>query len=170
MTASSVALPRQLETLYVDHAGWLRGWLRRRIGNAFDAEDIAHDTYMRILATGRMPAPADPRRHLALVANGLMIDLLRRRHIETAYLEAIAALPPAQVPSEEKRALIIEALVDIDRVLCGLPAKVRAAMLMCKLEGLGYRDIAQRLRVSVSSVEKYIAAGLVACHAAMSAK
>ena len=30
---------------YVDHHRWLQGWLRRRMGNAFDAADIAHDTY-----------------------------------------------------------------------------------------------------------------------------
>ena len=34
---------------------------------------------------------------------------------------------------------------------------------MCRLEGLGYREIAKRLGVSVSSVEKYIAAALNLC-------
>ncbi|MGV8294512.1 sigma factor, partial [Pseudomonas aeruginosa] len=42
--------PQPIEVLYGDHHGWLRGWLRKRLGNAFDAADLAHDTYVRILA------------------------------------------------------------------------------------------------------------------------
>lgn len=34
---------------------------------------------------------------------------------------------------------------------------------MRRLDGMSYRDIGARLGVSVSSVEKYIAAGLLAC-------
>ncbi len=71
------------------------------------------------------------------------------------------------MPSEEARALVIEAVMEIDRVLQGLPSNARQALLLCKLDGLGYREIALQLKVSVSSVEKYIAAALLACHEAL---
>ena len=71
--------------------------------------------------------------------------------------------------SEEERAHVIAALTEIDVVLHRLPAKARTALLLCKLDGLSYRDIAAELQVSVSSVEKYIAAGLLACYQAMHA-
>lgn len=38
---------------------------------------------------------ADSRRHLVQIARGLVIDLHRRRAIEAAYREALAALPAA---------------------------------------------------------------------------
>ena len=41
------------------------------------------------------------------------------------------------------------------------------ALLLCKLDGLSYRDIAERLNVSLSSVEKYVAAALLACYQAL---
>ncbi len=152
------------KSLYSDHHGWLRGWLRKRLGNAFDAADIAHDTYLRVLSSGRVPPPDESRRHLTQIADGLVeIDLYRRRQIEAAYtLEAIALRPEALAPSEEERALIaLEALLELDAsILQGLPPKARTALLLCRLDGLGYREIAQQLGVSVSSVEKYIAAGL----------
>src|SRR5690606_7972951 len=110
-----------------------------------------------------LPEPADSRRYLARIANGLAIDLYRRRRIEAAYLQAISLLPEPEAPSEEARALAIEALVEIDAALQGLPDKVRQALLLCKIEGLSYQEIATRLKVSVSSVEKYIARGLQAC-------
>lgn len=163
MPAAEVGLQEQVHALYRDHHGWLRGWLRRRLGNAFDAADVAHDTYVRILRAGRVPEAHQSRQHLTQIANGLLIDLYRRRQIEATYLEAIAQLPPRLAPSEEARALAMEALAEIDAILHGLPPKVRAALLMHKLDGMSYRDIAARLGVSVSSVEKYMASALVAC-------
>lgn len=155
----------EVGALYRDHHGWLRGWLRKKLGNAFDAADLAHDTYLRVLSTGRAPQTDDSRRYLARIANCLVIDLFRRRHIETAYLETLAALPEPLAPSPETRALVLEALVEIDTLLARLPAKARTAFLLCKLEGLGYREIAGQLQVSVSSVEKYVAQALRECYA-----
>ena len=94
MSVQESTLPRQgIEGLYAEHHGWLRGWLRGRLGNAFDAADLAHDTYLRILSSGRMPEPRQSRQHLAQIAKGLVIDLYRRRQIEAAYLDALARLP-----------------------------------------------------------------------------
>jgi len=159
--------PQLFHSLYSHHHGWLRGWLRKKLGNAGDAEDLAHDTYVRVLVARTAPPPEQSRRYLAQIANGLAIDLFRRRRIEAAYLDALAAQPDVHVHSEEQRALIVETLVEIDAILHGLPPKVRMALLLCKIDGLPYRDIAERLGVSVSSVEKYIAAGLLACYRAV---
>lgn len=166
---AELALQQQVSSLYTDHHHWLRGLLRRKLGNAFDAADLAHDVYLHLMKTGRVPPAGESRRHLTQIANGMVIDLYRRRQIEAAYLEVLALVPEALAPSEEERALVIEALTEIDAVLHRLPAKARKALLLCKLDGLSYRDIAAELDVSVSSVEKYIAAGLLACYQAMHA-
>lgn len=163
MSAAELALQQEVQTLYSDHHGWLYGWLRKRLGNAFDAADLAHDTYVRVLASGQAPQPDDSRRYLTQIAKGLAIDLYRRRQIEAAYLETIAVLASAEAPSEETRAMVVEALVELDALLHRLPAKARQALLLCKLDGLSYREIAQQLKVSVSSVEKYIASALRIC-------
>ena len=34
-----------VQTLYEGHHGWLRNWLRKRLGNSFDAADLAQDTF-----------------------------------------------------------------------------------------------------------------------------
>lgn len=163
VSAIELALQNQIAVLYAEHHGWLRGWLRKKLGDAGDAADLAHDTYLRILSTGRVPQADESRRHLTQVAKGLVIDLYRRREIEYSYLEAIARLPEGLAPSEEMRAIVIETLIEIDAILHRLAPKARAALLMCRLDGMSYREIASELQVSVSSVEKYIAAGLLAC-------
>lgn len=166
-TVSTAQFEHQVEALYANHHSWLRGLLRRKLGNAFDAADLAHDVYVNLMKTGRIPPSGESRRHLTQIANGLVIDLYRRRQIEAAYLEALALLPQPLAPSEETRALAVEALIELDAALAKLPPKARRALLLCKLDGMSYRDIAADLSVTVSSVEKYIAAGLAACYLAL---
>lgn len=167
MANSEHTLHHNVEVLYIDHHGWLHAWLRRKLGNPFDAADLAHDTYVRVISRGHAPQPQESRQHLAQIANGLVVDLFRRRRIEEAYLETIALLPEAQVPSPETRALVIEALTEIDAILGRLPTKVRHAFLLCRLDGLSYREIAYQLCVSVSSVEKYVVRAIMACNQAL---
>lgn len=155
------------DALYSEHHGWLRRWLRARLGCSHTAADLAHDTYLRILNRGVTPEPEQSRRFLVQIAKGLMVDHHRRRRIEAAYLETLSLLPEPQAPSPEVRALTIEALVKIDTLLHELPEKPRRAFLLCRLDGLSYREIAEALSVSVSSVEKYIARALLICHRAM---
>ena len=108
--------------------------------------DLAQDTYLRLMHSGRLPARDEQSRaFLVQVAKGLVIDLHRRRALEQSYLDAIAALPPDSVPSPETRALILEALTEVDAMLDRLPAKAREAFLLSQLDGLGYKEIAARL-------------------------
>ncbi|MNI35733.1 putative RNA polymerase sigma factor FecI [compost metagenome] len=54
----------------------------------------------------------------------------------------------------------------LDHLLDGLPPKARAAFLMSQLDGLTYPDIAERLGVSLSSVQQYMVRAMTACYAA----
>lgn len=158
---------QDLQTLYGNHHSWLHGWLRRRLGNAFDAADLAQDTFVRILVSGRMPDAAQSRAHLTQIAKCLVIDLHRRRVLEAAYLEALAALPENLAPSPEERALALESLLLLDAALGSLPAKVRETFMLSQLDGLTYSAIAVQLEISVGAVRKYMLRAALACHAAL---
>ena len=159
---------QDLQTLSGTNHAWLQGWLRSRLGNAFDAADLAQDTCVRILVSGRMPDAAQSRAHLTQIAKGLVIDLHRRRVLEAAYLEALAHLPETLAPSPEERALALEALLLLDAALGGLPAKVRETFMLSQLDGLTYSAIAAQLDISVGAVRKYMLRAALACHAALS--
>ena len=67
-TAGSVIPQADIQSLYQDHHGWLQGWLRRRLGCAADAADLAHDTFVRLLnksAFPRFDSFAEARAYLA---------------------------------------------------------------------------------------------------------
>jgi transmembrane sensor len=163
MSATDTPLPPSLEILYCDHHDWLRGWLRRKLGNAADAADLAHDTFLRLLAREEDLAFDEPRALLTTVAKRLLVDHWRRQEIERAYLEAVAHLPEPQAPSPETRFLIVEALLRIDALLEGLPARTREIFLFAQLDGLTYRQIADRSGVSLVTVKRHMRSAFCAC-------
>ncbi len=153
-----------VEALYHAHHNWLNTWLRSRLGNACDAADLAQDTFVRLLhKTERFELKA-PRAFLRTIARGLVIDQWRREEIERAYRESIAHLPEALAPSAEDRALVLELLEGIARLLEGLKPKVRKAFLLAQCDGLTYKQIAQQMSVSLRSVERYVAEALYHCY------
>jgi RNA polymerase sigma-70 factor (ECF subfamily) len=156
MSAAGSAAPPEVHALYVEHRSWLHGWLRRRLGNAFDAADLTQDTFVSVIAGRHVGEIREPRPFLATVAARLIAHRHRRQLLETAYLEALAAQPQAFSPSPEERLLTLEALQEVDRALDGLPPPVREAFLLAHLEGLTYAQIAERLKVSASSVKQYL--------------
>lgn len=97
MPAADRALVPDVATLYSDHHGWLLGWLRKRLGNAFDAADLTQDTYVRLLGRSgaEIQAIREPRALLMTIAQGLAANLYRKRCVEQAYLDALALIPEA---------------------------------------------------------------------------
>lgn len=156
---------QQVQVLYSDHHGWLCGWLRRRLGNACDAADIAQDTFLRLLTRRQHLELDEPRAYLSTIARGLVVDHWRRRELELAWLETLAALPEPEAPSPETRMIFLQALIEIDRLLDALKPQMRTAFLLAQLDGLTCPQIAGRLGVSLATVERYIAKALRACYA-----
>lgn len=153
-----------IRTLYLDHHGWLRERLQRRLGCLGQAADLAQDTFVRLLAReGELERLREPRAFLATVAQGLLANHWRRQALERAYLEALAARPQAVQPSPEAQALILETLTELDALLDRLPGRVRQAFLLAQLEGLTYVVIAERLGVSERMVKKYMAQAMLHC-------
>ncbi len=162
--APDTTVSTDVQALYCNHHDWLQVWLRRRLSSAIDASDLAHDTFVRVLVSGRVPNAEQSRAFLTQIAKGLVVDLYRRRVVEEAYLTALAQLPENFVPSAEERVLALQVLLLLDTALGSLPSRVREVFLLSRLDGLTYSDIAQRRGISVATVRKYMLRAALACH------
>lgn len=152
-----------IHKLYSEHHGWLKGWLRGKLGNSSDAADLAQDTFMRVLVARSADSIRDPRTYLSVIARALMVDQFRRQAIERAYLEALAARPEPLSISPEERLLLLETLTAIDALLDGLGERTRAIFLAVQLEGLGYAAVGERLGVSITTVKKHMIRAMTHC-------
>lgn len=167
MPATDIVSHQQIHTLYSEHQGWLLAWLRRRLGDSFAAADLAQDTFVSVIDNSRQADILAPRPFLATVARRLMAHRHRRQLLETAYLEALAALPEAVAPPPDMQLLALETLHQIDCALDSLPPAVKEAFLLAHLEELSYGQIAARLGVSDSSVKQYLSRANRQCFFAM---
>ena len=167
MSAAETALHTQIHMLYSDHHGWLHGWLRKKMGCSHRAADLAHDTFVRLLARDEPVAIQEPRAFLTTVAQRVLANHWRREHIERAYLEALAQAPQAFAPSPEERAMLLETLVEIDRLLAGLPPQAKRAFLHAQLDGMGQAEIAAELGISISTVKRHLVRASAQCYFAL---
>ncbi len=126
------------ESLYGTHHGWLKSWLTRKLQSAFDADDIAQDTFLRVMSSETLSTIRDPRSFLCTIAKRVMVDLFRRNALEKAYLEMLALMPEGVAPSPEERESQLETLQLVDSMLDGLNGKTREAFL---LFATGWPDI-----------------------------
>lgn len=166
MTFQQLSSQGLIQEFYERHRPWLHSWLSKKTGSTFDAADLTHDTFIRVLLQDNAQEIVEPRAYLTRIAHGIMVNFLRRREIEHAYLNAMLNLGHGQemaVPSPEEYMLHLEKLVTIDRMLDGLPIKARKAFLLHKLNGMTYPEIAEELGMSVISIKKYIARALLHC-------
>lgn len=164
----------EIGRLYGAHHRWLLGWLRARLGCPDQAADLAQDTFVRLLAhrlgaeagtdgEAHAATPREPRAYLVTVAGRLVANHFRRLSLERAWLDALATLPEAQLPSAEQHAMARQALHRLDAALAGLPERARRAFLLSQIEGQDYARIAATLGVTERSVKRYMAQAFEAC-------
>ncbi|HWV09823.1 MAG TPA: sigma-70 family RNA polymerase sigma factor [Pseudomonas sp.] len=155
----------KLGFFFTDHHRWLLQHVQQRLRSRADAEDTAAETFCQMLVSQVDPDSIEkPRAYLSTIARRLIFDRHRRRQLELAYLERLAALPEQLAPSPEEQALLVEAISAIDRSLAGLPVLVKTAFLYSQLDGLTFVEIAQRLDISERTVSRYIKQALRQCY------
>lgn len=166
MSSGEPPFQAAISNLYCEHHGWLFGWLRRKLGCAHNAADLAQDTFARILnARESVASLREPRAFLSTTARRLIIDQVRRKHIENAYLQELALTAEALegYQSPEHILSTLEALEHIAFMLEGLLDNVRQAFVLYYLDGLTQSEIARQLGLSDRTVRKYLIQALLHC-------
>ena len=143
-------------------------FLNAKLGNRQVAEDVVHDAYVRVLERVSDTPIEQPRAFLYRTALNLVIDGHRRN--------ALRQSEPLEVLDNEERFAACsphtshhqgQRLEMLERALAELPAACRDSFLLRKLEGLSHVQIAERLCISRSLVEKHIVNAMKHCRVRM---
>lgn len=139
---------------FFDHYEELVGTWTRRLKNRHQAEDLTHDTFVRVLETN--PAQVDqPRAYLHRTARNLAVDGWRRDDRRAAALEGADGVN-AQAQDPEAYMQALQLADSIEKALAELPPNCRKVFVWQKLEGLSQAQIAERLGLSRNMVERYM--------------
>ena len=128
-----------------------------RLGSPEEAEDALQELWLRLLKAEDRPvenAAAYVLRAAANLATERRRSAVRLTKLETEWAESRMLLESP--PSVEQRLLLQQRLQRAQRVFDAMPARTRTAFFMFRCEGISQRDIADRLGISLSGVEKLL--------------
>ena len=128
-----------------------------------DVDEILQESFIRVLDSDAKQQIKSPKGYLFVVSRNLVLKKLMEQS-KVIHIELDDALIEDDVDNSIERELYQKIKFErFSKVLSSLPEKHRRAILLRKLYCLSHREIAKKMDVSVSSVEKYIATGLKQC-------
>jgi RNA polymerase sigma-70 factor (ECF subfamily) len=161
---------RDFATLYQTTLAPLRRYLARLLGNVTEAQDVAHDAYLRVYSSVQTQTPDRPEALLYVTARRLAINRLKRRSISPLAREPMnEATAASSAPGVEQQVMARQEFALLERAIAGLPEGCRTVLLLRKVELLSHKEIAERLGIAISTVEKQHARALRLLRAALPA-
>lgn len=148
------AQPNLLAYLADRYANLKRG-LVRVLGNDDLAADALHDTYLRLqLKEDDLGVVRSPRAFLMRMAANIAVDIQRRQGRALA-LDEVDALMELSDPAPGPEQIVEDRseLEALSRIMARLPPRRREILLMVRWEGMRQKEVAERLGVSVRTVE-----------------
>ena len=145
------------------HEPQLRAWLRRRNLGGLEIDDVVQETYTRLFQAESVAHVHDARNYAFQVAGSVVIDHLRR--MKVVPIASVPGLDYLEVssdePSPERQVIDRDELTRLAEMIARLPGKVRDVFTLRRVHGLSQRDVAQRLGLAESTVEKHMAKGFL---------
>jgi RNA polymerase sigma factor (sigma-70 family) len=145
------------------HEPALRAWLRRRRVGGLDIDDIIQETYTRLVAAETVAHIQDAKSYTFQIAGSVVIDHLRRMKVvpfaSVPDLDALEVV--SDDPSPERQVIDRDELQRLAEMIARLPGKVRDVFTLRRVYGLSQRDVAQKLGIAESTVEKHMSRGFL---------
>ena len=162
------SLARKISGAYQSTYGQLVRFFRSRLGNSNDADDLSQDVFTLWLNRKAQAPVKENRAYLFKIASNVLIDHWRRNHQQSQSHTSIdevvheqsfeqTTADPSEILEHQQRIARLGEAIDL------LPPRRKEAFLLYRFDGLSQSEIAERMEISISMVEKHIAAALVHC-------
>jgi RNA polymerase sigma factor (sigma-70 family) len=148
-----VAMEERISDVVQREQSRLRNFIRRRVADPRDAEDILQDVFFELVEANRLLMPIDHiTGWLFRVARNRITDLFRKKHPEDNPMLRIEDLLPSPEAGPEAafaRQVLLEQFEDaVDE----LPEEQRAVFIAHELEGRSFKELAGETGVSVNTL------------------
>lgn len=171
LDSDSASEEEQLTSVFLQNLSQLRLYLSSYFRAREDVEDTLQEAYLRAIAAGRAKKIKAPKAFLYKVAKNLAIN--HRAKASYRLTDAVEdfdelgvlvnTITPEQQTDENRQFVAFSKAVSL------LPAQCRQVFVLKKVYGLANTEVAERLNISVSTVDKHLAKGLLMCRNYLSA-
>jgi RNA polymerase sigma factor (sigma-70 family) len=160
MRAGGDVKVRNLHGLHERFAVPLRRFFRSYRLNAADVEDLTQEVFVRLAGPRTQEVLRNPESFVFTLALNLVRDRARRLH--TRALPKSVAVEKVSLscnrPTPEQCLEVEQSLQRVEKLLNGIKPVAREAFFLHRVYGESHAEIAVRLRISVSMVEKHLMA------------
>jgi len=154
---------RWLARNLLPHEPLIRARLKRVYVYGLEIDDIIQETYARIVSLPSLDAIRQPKQYAIQTATSIIIDHVRHSRVisinSTGDLDHLDVVTPE--PNPEEQLEFRQEIAEIAKALATLPEKCRETLILRRIEGLSQQETAQRLGISVKTVEKHMARGVL---------
>jgi RNA polymerase sigma factor (sigma-70 family) len=163
-TLSTARQDREIAATVRRERGRLLAFIRHRVADAAEAEDILQETLYELVLAYRMTRPVEQAgAWLARVARNRIIDRFRRArpmplasaaHADSAGGggDSLEDLLPAAEAGPEAEVIRAVLLGEIETALADLPAEQREVFVAQELNGASFRELSERSGVSINTL------------------
>ena len=156
--------------LYREHNQALIRFLMTRVDSEQEAQDVAHEAYVRMLQLDARGAVSYLSAYLFRTAANIAVDRIRRSQVgQRVHQSVSSALGDAAFPAPEHELASRQELELIARYLEELPPKCRQAFYLHRIQDLSLDDIARELGVTKRMVHHYLLRAIVHCRSRLDA-
>ena len=139
----------------------LTRYFRARVRSAADIDDMVQEVFLRLAARTQGGALDAPENYLFTVAASVLNDSFRRKARRGGAHELFDERVHAEADFSPERVFLgQEQLRIVETALHELPERTRVVFVLHRYEEMSYAQIARRLEVSVSAIEKHMSKAL----------
>lgn len=158
LTALSKGNQSAFDSLYLFYAPKVREFVFRLLKNPGEAEDVTQNIFLRVWEKRReLGGTRSLRSYLYTMARNAVFDIFSHSIVEDKYMHSAAErrdAPLSEKIETEELALLIAVAVD------RMPEQRRRVFSLSRYEELSNKEIAERLNLSVKTVERHMTAAL----------
>ncbi|WIO74714.1 RNA polymerase sigma factor [Porticoccaceae bacterium LTM1] len=158
-----VSQKQVLEQLFREHGAVLRAFLAPRISTDMDLDDLVQEVFLRLARVEDLTERMATNRgstlsYLITIGVNLILDIKKHNAVvdKHAYLGVQNSEEETLRTAPDVIACAREDLQLVEQVIFQLPPVWRKVFLLSRVEGMTYKEIAQKMNVSVKQVEKYM--------------
>lgn len=140
------------------HFDSIRSYVYYRLADEDAADDITQDVFMRVWEKREILDETNIKPLLYKMANDMVISRYRKETVRLDFARNMTSVEKSLSPQDEMQ--FSELKKQYSDALAGMPDAQRETFLMSREEGLKYREIAERLGLSIKAVEKRMTAAL----------
>ncbi len=144
----------------------LRKYLRRFVGSREEAEDLAHDAFLRVWAAPNFDQGRKRQGYLFATARNLALDWNKAHHV--AKSDPVDTLPELSddQSSVEREAMTAEEFQTLSRAMSRLPERRRDVLMLRAFLDYSCQEIADHLNISRTTVHRELARAIESIHSA----